>query len=357
MRRLGGVVVAVGVGLVVWVLPASGAAGASPGKVYVALGDSVTQVGSDLRYPERFFAFLKRSGAADALRNVGVIGATSGSILGSQLTQALQVINDGGTDTSVVTLDIGGDDVLGGCNVTSSAFSLPNCQPALRAFARNYVSLLKALTGALAKDPGAEQLIVMAYYNPWSGRAGQETTAHNTAQALLGSDGKIDCTAQGEALGLNDLIACLGARHGTKLADVYPPFVGKGSEWFADQIHPNADGHTAIAKVFADASVRMPDRTPPVLSRLSFRGRTFHLRLSERARVTLTLRRIGRHGRVGRSLGTLTHTLGKGNRKFTLPRRLKHRRVGTGRFRAALAPVDTAGNHGRTRTIRIRVRH
>jgi lysophospholipase L1-like esterase len=239
-----------------WSLPAGDAGAASPSRVYVALGDSVTQFGSatGLRYPERFFAFLQQAGAADTLQNIGVSGETSSSILGNQLTRALQLINDTGTNTTVVTLDIGGNDILGdpSCDATSSQFSLAACQPALSAFATNYRSLLGQLDTALAKDPGPHQVIVMAYYNPSSGRPGEETTAANTELALLGSDKKVDCAGQGMALGLNDLIACIGAQHGARLADVYPSFVGKGSQWFADQVHPNDAGHAAIASVFAD---------------------------------------------------------------------------------------------------------
>lgn len=112
-------------------------------------------------------------------------------------------------------------------------------------------------------------------------------------------------------------------------------------------------GLTATAAV----SVPVSDRTPPVLSRLSARGRTFHFRLSEGARVTLTLRRIGRHRRVGPSLGTVSHTLDGGARTLALPRRLRHRLVGTGRFRATLVPVDAAHNRGRAKALSIRVRH
>ncbi len=234
-------------------------------RVYVALGDSVTQVGSSLRYPERFFTSLQHAGAADALANVGVSGETSSSILHGQLQTALARINDPGSDTTVVTVDIGGNDYLGApsCNPTSPSFSLVACQPTLTAFAANFTSLLDALNGALAADPGSEQLIVMAYYNPWSGRTGQETAAANAEAALLGADGRIDCSRTGTDLGLNDVIACAGAAHGAGLADAYPPFVGQGARYFADEIHPNDAGHAAIAAVFTAAFTAGTDHKPP----------------------------------------------------------------------------------------------
>ncbi|MGZ6569405.1 MAG: hypothetical protein ACXVE9_18680, partial [Solirubrobacteraceae bacterium] len=51
----------------------------------------------------------------------------------------------------------------------------------------------------------------IARRHPSSGRPGEETTAANTELTLLGSDKKVDCAGQGMALGLNDLIACIGA--------------------------------------------------------------------------------------------------------------------------------------------------
>ena len=194
-------------------------------------------------------------------RNVGVSGETSSSILGSQLSNALAAINDPGTDTTVVTIDIGGNDI----NCPTAPVTFSDCLPALRRFAQNFTTLLDAINGALANDPGQEQLIVMAYYNPWSGRVGEETTA-TAAVSPLGPDGKIDCAADEATLGLNDRIACVGAQHGAELADVYPPFVGKGTidpdltmnppGWFADVVHPNDLGHAVIAAVFADVFTR-----------------------------------------------------------------------------------------------------
>ena len=78
---------------------------------YVAMGDSVTQIGSTERYPERFFTFLQTAGAADVLHNIGESGQTSGGLNGSQLTNARALINDPDTDTTVLSIDIGGNDI------------------------------------------------------------------------------------------------------------------------------------------------------------------------------------------------------------------------------------------------------
>jgi Tol biopolymer transport system component/lysophospholipase L1-like esterase len=229
-------------------------------KVYIALGDSVTQVGSSTnqRYPERFFSYLQGAGAADVLHNIGESGQTSGGLNGGQLTSALGYINDEDTDTAVVSIDIGGNDILGepSCNPPSASFNLTTCQSTLSQFSSNFDSTLDSLSAALATDPGTEHLMVMAYYNPWSGRSGEEATANKAEVALLGADRTIDCDSSADfPYGLNDRIACIGADHGAVLADAYPPFIGHGpiGDYMADTIHPNDTGHQVIANTFQAA--------------------------------------------------------------------------------------------------------
>jgi lysophospholipase L1-like esterase len=253
--KIGAAVVAVLALSVAGRLPGSGAV--EPERVYVAMGDSLTQMTANPTYPGRFFTVLDQGGHADVLRNIGVNGETSSSILGNQRTSALQLIDDQTTDTTVVTVDIGGNDVLGSsCNGFSTGFSLSGCQPALQAFAGNFATLLTSLDTALDADPGSERVLVMGIFNPASGRTGQSTAATNFDLSLLGTDQRIDCARSGDARGLNDMIACVGGQHGALLADAYPPFVGKGDIWFADTIHPNDLGHQAIADVFSQAHAR-----------------------------------------------------------------------------------------------------
>jgi lysophospholipase L1-like esterase len=231
--------------------------GAATTHRYIALGDSLTQVGDPVRYPERFFSYLEGAGQADELHNIGENGQTSTGILGSQLTAANDLIDDSDTDTTVVTLDIGGNDILtnSSCLPSSASFSLADCQPILAQFSTNFASLLESLNDSLADDPGVEQLIVFAYYNPWSGRPGQATAADNGDLALRGSDRTLDCDGIGDELGLNDRIACIGRSHGAKVVDAYPPFVGHGTigDYFSDDVHPNGTGHQVIANLFQAA--------------------------------------------------------------------------------------------------------
>ena len=77
---------------------------------------------------------------------------------------------------------------------------------------------------------------------------------------LLGPDLTINCAAPQSTSGLNDIIACVGAQFGIAVADVYPPFVGKGpalthvAEGGTLGPHPNNAGYAIIANVFMRAS-------------------------------------------------------------------------------------------------------
>src|SRR5918994_4907977 len=96
---------------------ASRAEGASPGGLYVALGDSVAATpwrppgGS---YVDRLLLHYQSTLGVTQLSNRAVGGETSGSIrTGGQLGRALADIH-ASSDTRAVTIDIGGHDALYG---------------------------------------------------------------------------------------------------------------------------------------------------------------------------------------------------------------------------------------------------
>jgi len=250
---------------------ASGAAAASPAtRVYIALGDSLAYgIGASDRtrtaYVPLLFQYFQQPRAENAhvLRNLSRPGETSDSfIVGGQLALAVAAITDPTTDTRVVTLDIGGNDLL-------YLVAGPPCQSdpggalcqalvaeQLRKFAINYAVILAALSSALENDPGKETLFVMTYYNPYGG------TGHPYEPfadgVLLGSDLVIDCSAPAgdPRVGLNDLIACIGAASGAVVADVYPAFGDRALELThiaRGDIHPNDAGHAVIAQTFIAA--------------------------------------------------------------------------------------------------------
>jgi lysophospholipase L1-like esterase len=180
------------------------------------------------------------------LRNLGVPGETTVSILHGQLDAALAAIADPRTDVQVVTLDIAANDAL----------SLPGCaaDPVACGLADRYATLLTRLRAALAADPGPEALVVMALANPWSG-TGDPMEAF-ADDALMGADRRIDCAGAPDDIGLNDVLVCTGRRFGARIADIYHPTLGRGLELThiaTGDVHFNDAGYALVADIFARA--------------------------------------------------------------------------------------------------------
>ncbi|HYY21445.1 MAG TPA: SGNH/GDSL hydrolase family protein [Thermoleophilaceae bacterium] len=229
--------------------PAAHAAG-----LYVSLGDSVAAGfgASDPSrggYPARLFAILRTplGGGLSEWSNRALGGETSTSLRGAQLSEAIADI-DAPSDTRVVTIDIGGNDRA----ICAGAWYLPSCP-----FAANFAATLRDLQSALASDPGAEDLVAMAYYNPNSGLG--PPTEPDIDRGLLGSDLRIDCLQSGDRLGLNDLIFCISGAQGAEVADAYPPFKAGGQALIADSLHPNDAGHAVLARTFCLTLRSVPD--------------------------------------------------------------------------------------------------
>jgi hypothetical protein len=122
---------------------------------------------------------------------------------------------------------------------------------ALTTFADNYQVILAQLNDALAQDPGEGRVLVTTYYNPFGG-TGNPLEGPVDA-ALLGSDGAVDCAANPAdpaKVGLNDIITCVGEQLAAEIVDIYPLFNNAAPELThlaGGDIHPNNDGHRAIA--------------------------------------------------------------------------------------------------------------
>lgn len=239
----------------VFALPAHQANAAG---VYVSLGDSLAAgVGASVSskgYVGRLNGAMGSNAGVDAFAGFGQAGATSGSLRGSQLTNALARINDP-TDTTFVTIDIGGNDLLSGsCNGTWDT----TCP-----FRANFAATLDDLLGALAGDPGAETLATMAYYNPSAGE-GSPTEASRDTQ-LLGANGVINGSDAGADVGINDVILEESQSRSLPMANPYPAFDAAGQAWISgDGIHPNDEGYAAIAQSFCDViAVSCAVSSPP----------------------------------------------------------------------------------------------
>lgn len=221
-------------------LPASGA---SASGLYVALGDS-TAVGFNATdfatrgYVPLFGRYLgdPAHGGVDDVRNRSRFGESSTTARTEQLHEAIDDI-DGPTDTKVVTVEIGINDRWFDC---PDGFNTPSCP-----YASNLSAILDGLQGALDRDPGDEELLVLEYFNPILGT--DPVAQRWWDDRLLGSDGVVDCAATGPMLGYNDLTACIAVRKGAVPIDPYPLFKAQGNSDLDGQTHPSDAGHAALA--------------------------------------------------------------------------------------------------------------
>jgi lysophospholipase L1-like esterase len=245
------------------------AAGSSE-TLYIALGDSLAW-GDGASIPERngyvprFAVYLRGAphGDTEKLVNLAVRGATTSDLLAAQLPEALALIADPATDTSVITLSIGGNDLLDLINDPSDPcladVTSPTCQQllflAMNGVATSMPVILGSLQAALADDPGTESVLVLLPYNAFSG------TGHPLelviAQVMRGPDLAFDCTANPATYGLDDILGCTAFATGALVVDAYPLFESRTLELthMAEgfNVHPNDDGYAVIAKAHRQA--------------------------------------------------------------------------------------------------------
>ena len=257
--------------LLLGLLTGSGPASAEPDPapigrpLYLALGDSLAAgVGASnpavTGYVPQLYELLRQQLACQpagrpscrslALRNLGVGGATSTTLLATQLPEAvaeLQAHNgdpNPHNDVQVVTIDIGGNDLFG---VVSScaAGPTPECvaviQARLQTFAANFTQILGELRAAAGPDT---VIIAMTYYNPLP----------NCRLASLAPLADVVLEGgPGVTVGLNDLIRSIAAAHGVLVAETYGQ-LGPGELVGGDDcLHPNDAGYQLITAAFAAA--------------------------------------------------------------------------------------------------------
>ena len=227
---------------------------APPDGLYVALGPSTTAGwGAGLArrgYVELHFGYLRSIGAADDFRNLGTAGATTADIRERQLPAAVTYI-DAASDTKLVTIDICCNDVRQSC--LGVPLSDPRCL-----VAANLRAIVDALNAALARDPGDETVKVIE-----SPLLQGVPAAETLNPILVGVDGRVDCSASGADVGMNDLARCIALEKGA--TPVAVPRLGPGE--FADDAfggHPNPAGHRVIAQALGGAVELQPEPAPPV---------------------------------------------------------------------------------------------
>ncbi len=227
--------------------PAAPAAGPPP--TYLALGDSIAfGVGASDPSQGGYVALVYKALRASQryrdqnleLVNLSLPGATSADLVapGGQLEEALDEIEQRGEAVQIITLDIGGNDLLTLANRGSPCLSDTDTEECRRAVRRVLGDLQANLTEALRRlreaAPGAT-IVIVDLYNPYSGTGDPRETIAELGVGQI--NGVIGAAADDPVLNV-------------RLASVFQLFSGRGPFWIApDGIHPNDSGHAVIAEV------------------------------------------------------------------------------------------------------------
>lgn len=232
--------------------------------LYIALGDSLSEgIGASNPGADGFVPRVHQ-GLDERLEllNLGHSGDTSDDLLDhGHLDQAIAEVegrkndDDPGGDVELVTLEIGGNDLLRLtrspllaliCVALEEALANSRCVSALEDTLRRFRANLTTTLDRLQEADADLAVVVMTMYNPFSG--GIEAVDELAELAL---EGQPD-TPFPE--GLNDIIRSEAESRGLALVDWYPLFAGKADEYIADDlVHPNDAGYEVLAAAVLEA--------------------------------------------------------------------------------------------------------
>ena len=236
------------------------------GGAYVALGDSISiddyaggpgRGGASLLARNRDEDFPSWHGhdlSDRPFRLLATDGATSRTLLDDQLPR----LERSGVHPSIVTLTIGGNDVLGWYGDTAGA---------LRAADAAVATADRALDRLRRLAEPSVRMVLGTVYDPSDG------TADAGRVGLPPWPEVVDVLAH-----LNEALRLLADRHGATVAEIHAKFLGHGlgagnpaqgdprpadrDLWYCDVIEPNAWGANAVREAFWEAlGHRRPDES------------------------------------------------------------------------------------------------
>ncbi|MGL5864299.1 MAG: SGNH/GDSL hydrolase family protein [Dermatophilaceae bacterium] len=261
--------------------PSPSASDPAAGGIYLALGDSLAAGyqpgGTELRdtaYPALAASRLGRDGGRLDVQNLACSGETAASLVrggrcdypgGSQLAQAETVLRDRGgdrdADVELVTIDIGGNDLLRcarGVSVDQAcvATGLASVRSALP-------TTLQRLRAAAGTDV---PVLVIGYYNPWlaAGFLGfGDAQIAPAAKAFAALDAAIEQAARGAGatyVSLDDAFALDDTTPTTFAGREVPRNVAQVCALTfvctARDIHLSEEGAATVAREVADAATK-----------------------------------------------------------------------------------------------------
>jgi lysophospholipase L1-like esterase len=344
----------------------AGGASASAARLYLAVGDSVS-VGFGATPDHSFFdlycAYLESPAGGkrvDSCVDDANDGLSSQAALGVTMQTAVKDIK-ASTDTPVVTVDLGGIDLL----------STAGCQPITGTscpFIHNMRTILDDLESALATHPGPHIIQWLEYYNAnHDNPFGSSANDHETAELMLGSDLKLTaCSSRNLALiGFDDVVNCIAQEKGATPVDAYTPFQKNctAGDCFSDSLHPNDKGYQLIFDALKATPGSPAPRTPPAdgvwplptkisalgetkkrfaPSRLHHKGGTvFTFRLAGPAEITISIWST-RARRTRHRIGTLKAEGHAGVNKVAFNGHVRGRPLAPGRYLAVFKTTGTA---------------
>lgn len=231
--------------------PAPAVAQNADSPAYIAIGDSLAfGIGVPDPAQQGYVALTYKSlDNSDRYRdsgldlvNLAIPGATSGDLLleGGQLDTAIAEIERRSEDNAVeiISLDIGGNDLLSLAAATSPCLSDPAADACLDFLGQTLGALqsnLQEVLQSLREAAPTAGIFVLNLYNPFSGTGDiREGLADLGVQQLNGVVGAVVADPSMDA----------------KLGNVFQLFSGRGEQWIAgDGLHPNEHGHQVLAEV------------------------------------------------------------------------------------------------------------
>lgn len=247
-------------------------------KLYVALGDSLAAGyqpgGSELRdsaYPALAANRLAGDGADLTLENLGCSGETTTSLLkggkcdfeaGSQIAQAEKVLEAAKGNVGLVTIDIGGNDLLacvrGGASIDTACVT-----KGVATVRKNLPTILDRLTAAAGKDV---PVLVIGYYNPWVAAKALDQPikgVDEAARAYANLSKGIEASAKGAGatfVGLDEAFATNDTTPTTIGGRTVPENAARvctlTNLCTARDIHFSDEGAATVGRVVAEAAVK-----------------------------------------------------------------------------------------------------